>query len=316
MIDASRLASELIRALRGTRSQVALSRRLGFRTNVVYAWESGRRTPPASMLFRIAERVGHDLEGVLTRFYRTPPAWVGELDPASPALVSRLLQDQRGDTPVTVLAERLDTNRFTVARWLSGHTEPRLPDFLRGLEATSLRLVDFVAALVDPSEVPSLRDVWLRREAQRTLAIEEPWAPAVLRGIEIGLDTEAGLVGGLGLAPEVVQRCLVALRQAGLVAQRRGRWRVGEVLALDTRRSPETARALKSFWANVGTERLAEGSDGAWAYNVFAVSSGQLERIRELQAAYYQSLRSLIAEPEPPDTVALVNLQVVELARR
>lgn len=312
-MDAQRVASELIRALRGDRSQVALSRRLGFRTNVVYAWESGRRAPAASMLFRVAERVGIDVREALSRFYGAAPPWLDVLAIPSPALVAQVLRDQRGTTPIREVALRIGTNRFTVARWLSGQTEPRLPDFLRALEGTSLRLVDFVAALVDPQSMPSLAAAWRQREAQRTLAIEEPWAPAVLRGIEIGLRTEPELAQALGVPPPVVARSLQALRQSGQVARRRGQWQIREVVALDTRRSPETARALKSFWAGVGTERLSAGAEGAWAYNVFAVSSAQLERIRALQTAYFQALRSLIAEHEPADTVALVNLQVVEL---
>jgi HAMP domain-containing protein len=37
---------QLLRSLRGERSQTALSRRLSFTTNVVYTWEAGRRSPP------------------------------------------------------------------------------------------------------------------------------------------------------------------------------------------------------------------------------------------------------------------------------
>ncbi|HVZ32321.1 MAG TPA: helix-turn-helix transcriptional regulator, partial [Polyangiaceae bacterium] len=48
------LARDFIRALRGGRSQAALSRRLGFRTNVLYAWESGRRWPTAAVVLLAA----------------------------------------------------------------------------------------------------------------------------------------------------------------------------------------------------------------------------------------------------------------------
>src|SRR6185295_9463840 len=50
-LDFEHLGSDFIRALRGSRSQAALSRRLGFRTNVLYAWESGRRWPTAELRF-------------------------------------------------------------------------------------------------------------------------------------------------------------------------------------------------------------------------------------------------------------------------
>ena len=72
-MDYDQLASELIRALRGRRSQLAFSRRLGFRTNVVHTWEAQRRWPTASRSLRAAQRAGVDPRAALTRFYRTAP---------------------------------------------------------------------------------------------------------------------------------------------------------------------------------------------------------------------------------------------------
>ena len=96
---------------------------------------------------------------------------------------------------------------------------------------------------------------------------------------------------------------------------RRGPVTMSAIAAVDTRRTPETARRLKSFWAEVGLERLREGSDGSFAYNVFAVSEDQLRRLTELHDGYYQALRALIAEETPVECVALVNLQLVRLDR-
>src|SRR5690606_6604411 len=44
-LDFRALSREWVRAMRGPRSQTALSRRLGYRTNVIYRWESGARSP-------------------------------------------------------------------------------------------------------------------------------------------------------------------------------------------------------------------------------------------------------------------------------
>src|SRR5262245_58231269 len=64
-MDYERLSSELFRALRGCRSQPALARRLGYRANVAYTWESGRRFPGAQVLFRLAALNRRPLEPVL-----------------------------------------------------------------------------------------------------------------------------------------------------------------------------------------------------------------------------------------------------------
>src|SRR5688572_7368412 len=93
-MDYPKVARELVRALRGRRSQVAVSKRLGFRTNVLYTWESGRSSPHMGEFLRFAERVGKSPEQVVVAFYRTRPTWLtAGLSPAEVAL--ELLRDQR-----------------------------------------------------------------------------------------------------------------------------------------------------------------------------------------------------------------------------
>ena len=60
-LDFDALAAELMRALRGKRSQRAFSRRLGMKSNTAYSWEAGRRWPTATRFFHIASRTGRDL---------------------------------------------------------------------------------------------------------------------------------------------------------------------------------------------------------------------------------------------------------------
>lgn len=75
--DVERLSSQLVRALRGKRSQTTFGRRVECKSNVVYSWESGRRFPSATRFFRIAQLSGVDLQGAITHFLRTQPEWLG-----------------------------------------------------------------------------------------------------------------------------------------------------------------------------------------------------------------------------------------------
>ena len=84
------LASELLRAQRGRRSQLAWSRRLGFKSNVAYAWESGRAFPTAADALAVFARHGTDLRAVYARFHQREPSWLAGLEPASPAAVACL----------------------------------------------------------------------------------------------------------------------------------------------------------------------------------------------------------------------------------
>lgn len=317
--EPEQLSRELVRELRGRRSQTAFARRLGYRSNVVYTWESGRRFPDAATFLQAARRVGVDVEGAVRTFYRAEPAWMGRHDPASREGVAAMLADLQGSVPLAEVAARAGRSRFAVSRWLRGKAEPRLPDWLRLLEATSLRALDFVAALVDVRRLPCAVEPWTRLEAARAVAWRSPWAQVVLLGLELRgyrelpAHDDAWLAERLGLTADAVREAMGLLALAGQVREERGRYVPIEVRAVDVRRA---GTALKEFWSEVALERLRAAAPGTWSYNVFAVSEADLVRLDEMQRAHYRAIRGVVAESAPADRVVLVNLQLVPLGPR
>src|SRR5688572_6617796 len=121
-VDYPMAASDLIRALRGKRSQPAFSRRLGYKSNVVYTWESGRGFPTAAGALSAARRAGVSLEKAFAAFYRTAPNWLSQVDPATPEGVAAFLDDIRGSTSIVDLAAFSGKSRFAISRWMQGKT--------------------------------------------------------------------------------------------------------------------------------------------------------------------------------------------------
>lgn len=316
-MDYERVARELLVALRGHRSQTAWSRRLGYKSNVAYAWESGSRSPTAAEALRAARRAGVDLAAALTRFYGRAPPWMEDVDPATPDGVARLMEDLRGSTSIADLARRSGLSRYSLSRWLSGQTQPRLADFLCVVEATSVRMVDFVASLVDPAGLPTLSALWTRLEARRRGVADYPWTQAVLRAIELE-DYRAQphrpgwIATRLHIPTEEEQRCLTFLEETGQITWANERWQV-ESLAVDTRRHPDVGRRLKAHWSRVAAERVEADVPGQFSYNVFSVSAADFERIRELHLAYFHALRAIVADSTPGEHVAVANVQLFTL---
>jgi transcriptional regulator with XRE-family HTH domain len=318
-MDYETLAKELIRTLRGKRSQVALSRRLRYGSNVVRTWEAGRRFPTASRFFQACARLEVPPNQALRKFYASPPTWLETADLSRPETIARLLDDLRGKTKIGDIATRAERSRYSVSRWLSGVTEPRLPDLLCLIEATSLRGLDFVACFVDPATLPSVARRWRELETARHVAAELPWSHAVLRALELSeymalpRHVPGFIAAKLGISQAEEERCLELLSQSKQISRRRGRWVVGRVLTVDTRYSPDAGRKLLTWWSQVGTERLRSGSKGQFSYNLFTVSARDLERLRDLQRAYFHELRSIVAASEPAERVVLTNLQLFGL---
>jgi uncharacterized protein DUF4423 len=318
-LDVHRLAADWLRALRGRRSQVAFSRRFGYRSNIAYRWEAGRCFPSASGTLQMVAALGGDVAGSLRSFYRSTPPWLAEAEPCSLAGVARLLRDLRGDTTTAELARRTGFSRFALTRWLGAKADPTLPELLTLIELTSRRVLDFVAAFTDPAALPSARQAWRLLQGARQAAYDEPWSHAVLRGLELASYRElprhepGWVARRLGIDPSLERSALDILQRSGQIQWDGDRYVPTEIQSVDTRADPERARELRASWATVGVERLRAGAEGLLSYNLGMVSRADLKQLEQLQRVHYRKLVNLIAESEPGECVVLYSAQLLEL---
>jgi transcriptional regulator with XRE-family HTH domain len=309
-----RASSQLLRALRGERSQIAFARRLGYRSNPITDWEHGRRFPTAEETLRAAARVGIDVPAAFARFHPAPP-------PPSDHGTFHLapwLQQVRGSTTISDLAARCGASRFAVARWLKGEARPRLPEFMELADAITGRVPDLVAELVDIQRVPALLTRYEQAAAAKRAAYEEPWTELILRLLELTRyrDLRCGdtgvLANALGVDLQTEQHSLQRLRQAGVIAQRDDRWEATGTLTVDTRANPHALTELRRHWTQVALGRMTRPEDTDWfAYNLASLSQHDLERVRSRLREAFREIRAIVAASEPCEVAALVNLHLV-----
>jgi len=314
-VDCRIAAAQLLRALRGRRSQRAFSRRLGYRSNVAHDWESGRRMPTAPATLRSCHRLGVN---VIDAFERFQPACAKALGRGPDFDVAAWLSELAGSLAVAELAARSGLSRYAVGRNLRGTTKPKLDDFIALVEAISGRASDLVQELVPITEVPELLDVARQRAAAKRLAFEEPWSAAMLRVLETSGYQEQGrhepgyIASRLGLDVEQERAVLGALEAAGVARLRAGRYEVGEPLTVDTQASADDVRKLRAHWARVGLSRVQQPRAEDWlGYNVISTSAHDLERVREVLRRAFREIRAIAAASEPAESVALLNLHLV-----
>lgn len=322
VLDLERIASDLMRALRGARSQPAFSRLLGLRSNVAYSWEHGRRFPEVSLFLRAALTTERSVRAGLTEFFALPAEALSGRRAWSPRTVTELVRGMVGLSAKSGLARKLGVDRTTLGRWCSGKTEPRLPEFLALVQVSTQRLLQFVGIFAPLELLPSTREVHAHFMRQKRLAYEQPLSHAVLRSLELEayrkLPSHSAefLAAEVGLSVEEVERCIAELAAAGQAVKRGRHYQVAEILTIDTREDPEQNRRLKVFWANEALTRFEAGrapSDTLFSFNLFAVSEQGLQRIRELHLAYYDEVRTIIEQSETSDRVVLMNLELLPL---
>lgn len=306
-----RAASELLKALRGGRSQRALAQRLGYRSNICTDWEHGRRYPTAAETLRVAQRVGKDLTACFAPFGPAPAP-----TPRDGFAVPAWLDALRGSTRVAEVAARSGYSRSRVGRWLSGESAPRLPEFLRLLDALTGRAAEWAASLVPIADVPTFEATFRRVQAAREVALELPWSEAVLRVIEttryqsLAEHEDAYVAAALGVKEEAVRRVLEALTGAGVVERVGPRYVVTGALLVDTRDSAEQSRRLRHHWATVALRRVQDADEDWFAYNVISVSVADCDRIERILRAAYREIRAVVAESTPCEQAALLTLHL------
>ncbi|MFK7926925.1 MAG: helix-turn-helix domain-containing protein [Myxococcota bacterium] len=310
--DWERAARQLLRALRGQRSQVAFSRRLGYRSNPIADWEAGRRFPTAAEMLRAAARAGVDVPSAFAGFDASTAAHVGDADDQG---VADWMSTWRGGATLQEVAERCDCSRYAVGRWLSGKTRPRVPDFLRLVEALTGRAADLVAELVDISQVPSLAPLRERNQALRTLEEEVPWASAVLLLLrsDTYLDLPAhrpGWLGNrLGLTAEQEAQSLDLLEAVGGIAWDGTRYRPLQPGLVH----PSTATEGMAHWTQMAEKRLQTPTDrDRFSGVVFLTDDAGFEQVRE---AVRQTMQRLGAHnSENASRVGVVQVAVMDLS--
>ncbi len=318
-MDFEAAASQLVRALRGSRSQRWLSRRLGRKSNVVYTWEAGGGFPTAAVAFQVARRMGIDPRAALVTFLHRTPGWLAEADLETRDGVVRLLAELKGRQRIQDIVAATGRSRFAVSRWLKGEAEPRLPDFLRLVHATTLRLPDFVAAFVDPLLLPEVTASWRSLESARRAARDAPWSHAVLRALEL-VDYQAlprhapgWIAQRTGISAEQEQAAIEQLAASGQIVARHGRWTAATEPSVDLRQDREANRQLAAWCTNAAHGRLVEGRPGYFAFSLFGVSRDDAERLRQLQRDHVAQLRALAASSTPVEQVWVANVQLFSL---
>src|SRR5215207_6253590 len=255
-MDYALLARQLLRELRGARSQTAFSRRLGYASNVAYTWESGRRFPTAAELFAAAGRLGIDVRAALEPFLqRHLSEQLRALDPASPEFTAVLLRELRGTASIQSLAHRSGISRSALSRLLAGIAQPRVPLFLRLIDTATRRVLDLLSGLVNVEKLPAAGTEWLRVQALRRLAHEIPLSEAVPRFLE--LDEYAALprhvpgwiAGKLGVSREEEERTLADLVAVSAISWDGNRYELDRDRSVDTSRSaPPAVGPLRAYW--------------------------------------------------------------------
>lgn len=290
-IDYEELTTQLIKTLRGTQSQRTLSRRLGYKSNVVYHWESGRRSPTTLQMFEVLELVSPE------KFQRSSVARIRE-----PRQLGKYMDDLAPAFHHSDVGDIVDRSTQTIRRWLSGESQPRFPEFLEFLEITRRASLDWISEFIDPLELEATRESWDRLLQIRTIGTTMPISMTVINAVELAAyralpEHEPGWIGRrVGLDASEERYVIESLAEVGLLVWDDTHWRVNVAFI-------SLVRSSLHHWVQTCL-------DGPFDKRFFvsAVSSRTLERVREATREYWSEIGEILAEDEDPDRIIAMTL--------
>lgn len=317
-LDHDAAARDLLRHLRGGQSQRALSRRLGFRSNVAYRWERGLQPIFAHDLFRLARLTGRDVHEAIRQTWSPAAEAVEGLQPGDPELAQRFLATMLEPANVTATAERVGISRHALHRMATGQARVRLGLLLAILDDTLGRALDFLAALVDPDALPTVAPLWRRREVCRQLYVEHPWTNLLPLYLDAAQYRAASrhdpvwLANRIGVSAAEVEHALSVLQDVGAVAWDGTHWVAEALRGVDLGRSPEGYRRSTAYFTQEALRRIDDGHT-LTAFRVFGADEDQLQPMSEALLAGFQAAGKHTSDPGSVERVGVMMVHLVPL---
>lgn len=307
-MDYARLASQLVRELRGPRTQREVSEALGYRSNVVSAWETGRDIPPLQTFFRFLLVCGQEPLTLLSSFRELP----ADFDHSCRRDIGRFIEGLRGSRSLVDIASEVRMDRYLLSRVISGRSDPRLHDFLELIDVLTLAVTDLVSLLVDPVRLAEIAARAQQERNARVAAARFPWAQAVLLLATLpeyqclARHPTGWFASKLGRTVSEEKECLQMLVELGRLSHCGGRYLPADpAIAVDTRLDAKLTRRQASFWLREAAARGESDREVRLGFNVFGVSRTDLARLREVQDRYFAEMRSIISKSEPTEVAAV-----------
>ena len=307
------VAQEIVKAVRGKRSQAFVNKRLGLSFNQVAKWETGRKRILWTDFIAICQICHCDLTKPLSEVLK----FNGDISDFG-SLVHRLV----GNARMSEVSMHCGSSRFTIGRWYGGKICPDLCAILSLIDSFQSLLSEFVAALVPIEKVPCLLQEYRRREKQKRLIYTYPEIGGVLRALELKKyiampKHETGFIAAqLGLSKKREKFLLRKMEDVGLIEYEEKKYRV-KTKRLDLKGDFEGVQRVKSFWSKKGLKVLetfpanVPQDDKAFAFRLFSISATAKKQLFTKLHEFYDSVKLIITkDDEVPESILVLNVHL------
>jgi transcriptional regulator with XRE-family HTH domain len=309
------LSSELVRAVRGKRSQARVNLKLGHSFNRMYRWESGQQSISWMDFVQLCEVCKIDLAGILRKHFgfSAPLKNYG-------ALVKILMGEQSGQQ----MASSLGVSSYVVRSWRSERTVPSLEKILLLIHVSMMIIPEFCAEFSVAEPLPSLRAIVKQRQEVKKLLYQYPWIePAIVSlSLDVYLRQKGHPPGFLqervGITHAQEEMMFAELLRLGVVEKKQGKYSV-LLPHIDTRGNLQGSSQIRSYWLEK-TKKFVDALTALPKHTTigYFVMPVSLEAQEKIRMAYYEFCNSVIAivkaDTKPKEKVEILCCQLLDLS--
>lgn len=290
-MDYAAIQGDLLRVLRGKRTQKQISEKMGFDFNQSYRWESGR----TSMSW------AHFLEYCQVCHARLPAhlksAFSFAQDPSETGALVRHFVAGRAQKEIS---EEMGISRSSLSRWMTGRQIPNLEQMLQLMHIGSIDFYRFLETLSMQAELPSIQKELERERAYLKLYEVYPWLSVLFSALEtVGYLENPSLsyLSKKTKIPVALLKDAIGDLQAQNLLEWTGKlWKMN-LFRVSIRGSIESRREMCRYVLNramdgANTSFGVEGTRFSW--KLFSLNEKQFDLLLQKYTEFFNELGSLI----------------------
>lgn len=292
-------AGEVIRCARGRRPSTVVSRDLGYKTNVVYRWETEKASPTWSQFVDFCEVMDRRVISDFSRFFRLDfPMRDGQ----------RVVKHFAGVTPHSEVARRLNVPKSTVSKWVNGRQEPPCQTIFDLIAMAGAHLHAFLGRYSRFSKIPEVAN---HLQAQKLFS-DNPGALALFNLLDLesyrtSMRDETWIASQCGFSVQATKHLISEMLRLRILERQDGKLKAVAnsvmLLTADVRH-----RDCMGFWLNQARAQLLDGRIPILEnkYRIFSADEQAIQEISQATEKYIHHLGGIIEKAQSrPQTKVL-----------
>lgn len=220
-MDYSVLSQEILKYLRGAKSQQKLSQGLGFSFNQVGKWESGATVINWLDFLHLCQRLNIPIEKHINEMF----FWSS---PSRPEFIVALIKQHFGFSNTAEMARKISRSRSVVSRWLSNSTSPDFPDILRLLDYHPFVLSTWLSRFIELENLACFRERFNHENSFLKSLQTNPYVTIVHAALQLSSyqrlheHSDAWIAEKTKLPEKVIAQIITQLHHGRLISLRKG----------------------------------------------------------------------------------------------